>query len=726
MRAVPCKDRSFVLFFTCRRLFSERGARPAFPRRRMSGARRVAAGAEILEARILPAVALLIDYSLDNGFFSSAERRTAMEAVARELGSRLNDALPYVPTGAYSVTDPSTFTSTTRTFDVPANAVRVFVSGTPLAGYTVGLGGWRTNTGLRDFDRTHDFQPYVGYIGFDNDGSTGWNFSDTGSGTQTNFQAVARHELLHVLGMGGAASWDARVSGGFFTGAATRAANGGVAPGVDSSGGHFVQGTNSIMGPVISSIIRPTAVDWAALDDIGWDVSAPATPGLYADVVGRTLNGTWWISSNGGASGLSSPTTAGHWNTSAGWRDVQFGDFDGNGLKDLVGRTSGGAWWVGFNGGGAFQNRYMGFWSERVGWQDVGVGDFNGDGRADVVGRTASGAWYVAQSVGTTFVTTRWAGWSPLAGWHDVQIGDFDGDGRDDIAARNKFGAWWVGRSTGGSFTTTFWAGWNEAAGWRDVLVADFDGNGRDDIAARSRFGEWYVGLSVGARFSTARWANWNEAAGWRDVAVGDFYGDARPDIIGRTSTGGWYVAANLAASFNTLPTPFGSWVELSGWRDVQVGQFAGSAKADILARTATGAWYVGENSGSGITFRPFGQWNEGLVWQNVASGRNLVVPVAGAAAFAETDAVPTADGRSAAMIATHTHTDSSEAQPLTSFAAPQHAPPVIRTEARTVTSAEEGRKPLSTAPQTPVFRSGERLLDDIFADDRLLSALAR
>jgi hypothetical protein len=585
----------------------------------------------VLETRVLPAVTLIVDYSLDNGFFNTAEKRAAIESAASEIGSRLNDVLAYVPTGSYTVTDPKTFTNTTRTFDVAANSIRVFVAGSALGGSIVGEGGSRWSTGLRSFDRNSDFAPYVGYVGFDNDGSTSWNFSDGTSGFGTNFQSVARHELLHVLGIGVAPSWTNLVSSGFFLGATTRTANGGIAPTVDAGGGHFAQGTNSIMAPVISSISHPTAVDWAALDDIGWDVSVPATPGQFADVVGRTATGSWWISSDSGSTGLLSPTLAGHWSPLAGWRDVQFGDFDGNGLTDLVGRTSGGAWWVGDNTGGTFQNRYMGFWSERVGWQDVTVGDFNGDGRDDVAGRTANGAWYVAQSTGTSFITTRWAGWSSAAGWHDVRIGDFNGDGRDDIVARNNFGAWWVARSTGSSFTSTFWGGWNEGAGWHDVLVADFDGNGTDDIAARSRFGEWYVGLSVGTRFSTGHWANWNEALGWRDVSVGDFSGDGRPDIIGRTSAGVWFVAANLGSSFSTSATAYGAWVEASGWRDVQFGQFAGSTKDDILARASTGAWYVGENTGSGIVFKPFGQWTEGLVWQNVGSRRDFLIPVAGA-----------------------------------------------------------------------------------------------
>ncbi|MBA3314878.1 MAG: VCBS repeat-containing protein [Planctomycetaceae bacterium] len=680
----------------------------------------------MLEERILPAVTLLIDYSLDNGFFNAAERRTAIEAAANEIGSRLNDALPYVPAGSYSVTDPKTFTSITRTFDVPANAIRVFVAGSSFGGNIVGTGGWRSNTGLRSFDRNNDFQPYVGYVGFDNDGSTSWNFSDTASGSQTNFRAVARHELLHVLGLGGTASWDVRISGGLFIGAKTLVANGGSYPPVDSSSGHFAQGVNSIMAPVISSITRPTAVDWAALDDIGWDVTAPPAPGVYADVLGQSSNGNWWISSNSGASGLSAPTIAGHWNSAAGWRDVQFGDVDGNGLTDIVGRTAGGAWWVGLNTGGNFENRYFGSWSSLVGWQDVKVGDFDGDGRSDIVGRTAIGAWYVARSVGTSFVTTRWTGWNELAGWQDVRVGDFNGDGRDDVAARTKYGDWWVARSTGSSFASSRWAGWSEAAGWRDVLVADFDGNGRDDIAARTKFGEWFVALSVGAAFSTGRWTNWNEAAGWRDVKIGDFYGDGRPDIIGRTSTGAWYLAANLGSSFNTLPSAFGAWTETLGWRDVQVGQFAGNGKMDVLARTATGTWYVGENSGSAMTFRPFGQWNEGLVWKNVASGRNLLVAATGAAAASSTvvgEDIELSSASGSFAVAKDSSTPDATVPPLNGSAAPPDRSDFSPPTDDDAVMLSSGKRELES-PKVRASPQASASLDDVFSDAGLLSAL--
>jgi hypothetical protein len=683
---------------------------------------------EALEERVLPAVTLLIDYSLDNGFFNTAEKRAAIESAANEIGARLSDSLPAVARGERPITDPKTFAPTKWTFDVPANAVRIFVAGSALSGNTVGLGGWRTDTGLRSFDANNDFQPYVGYIGFDNDGSTSWNFSDTASGSQTNFMAVARHELLHVLGIGaastGTTSWGARLSGGFFIGVATRVANGGVYPQVTSDRGHFAQGTNSIMAPVISSISHPTAVDWAALDDIGWDISTPAVPGQYADVVGQTASGDWWISTNLGSAGLLSPAIAGNWSPGAGWRDMQFGDVDGNGMTDVVGRAVDGTWWVGLNMGGRFQNRYFGAWNPQVTWKDVRIGDFDGDRRADIVGRTSTGAWYVARSIGTSFVTTPWTIWNEAAGWHDIEIGDFNGDGRDDIAARTSSGAWWIARSTGTLFATSSWAVWNEAAGWRDVLVADFDGNGKDDIAARTKSGEWFVGLSVGSAFSTGHWTSWNEAAGWRDVAVGDFFGDSRPDIIGRSSAGAWWVAASLGSSFSTVPYAFGIWTESAGWRDVQVGQFAGTGKADILARTAAGTWFVGENSGSSITFRPFGQWNEALVWKNVISGRDLRVAAAAAPIAAAASAVGDGTG---SVLSAQSQMASSDAPAvsLNGSAAQTERPRFAgAADENDDMSFARASKPDAARLMARSMPTAAALLDDLFADRRLLSSL--
>lgn len=683
------------------------------------------APAELLEDRLLLTVTLQIDYSLDNGFFvGHADRQAAMQSVATEIGSRLNDTLSAIPTGTYSVTDPKTYTQTTATFSSAANSIRVFVAGSALGGTTVGQGGWQTNTGIRNFDSRTDFQPYVGYIGFDTDGSTSWDFTG-GGGAGTDFMSVARHEMLHVLGIGGAQTWDALVSGGVFTGRQATAANGGVNPAVTSDGGHFAQTVNSIMRPVISSINHPTAVDWGALADIGWNTTSVAPSGTYADVLGRTADGTWWLSQNQGT--LASPTRFGFWDPTAGWQDVHTGDFNGDGRTDVAGRTAGGFWYVGLNTGSGFRNTYFGSWNPQAQWRDVLFGDFNGDGRTDVAGRTSSGDWYVSRSTGTTFTTSYGGTWNELALWQEVRVGDFDGDGRSDIAGRTSTGDWYVARSTGTTFTTGYRGTWNPLAGWQDVVVADFDGNGNADVAGRAASGEWYVGLTVGSSttgywFSTGRWAAWSPNAGWRGVMVGDFGGDTRPDIIARTATGQWYLAVDVGgSSFSTIP--YGAWVE-GAWQTILAADFAGTTKTDILARAADGSWFLGENTGTSLAFRSYGQWNENLGWRDVAASKRYFTAGAGAGALQLASAATTAGGSGQLQAALTGGSGTSS--PAASEFAPL-APPSSRDPSSVATAAATRDEKEPTAPTFPAnFGLGSlpSLSDSLFSSSELLDAL--
>jgi len=565
------------------------------------------AAVEPLETRVLPAVTLLIDYSLDTTNFlrGNAERQAALNSVATEIGSRLNDTLvginddPRVPKVNLSFTNPVTNAPFQAQTTSAANTILIYAGGRAFDGSQVGEGGWRTSSRR---SAVGDFQPYAGYLAFDTTGTT-WDFSGAGAGT--DFKAVARHELLHVLGLD-----------------------------------HMAQTADSIMRPAISEIRSLTNADWSALSAKGWQVTATPASGTYADVIARTSGGTWQVSRNLGDT-LSPPTTLGRWAETAGWKDVSTGDFDGDGRTDVVGRTSAGEWYVGLNRHGLLPdlqlglvNRRFGRWNEQAVWQDVRFGDFNADGKTDVAGRASNGEWYVGLSTGTSFTTTRWTRWKEAAEWRDVRIGDFDGDRRADIAGRSSAGEWYVARSTGAAFDTRFWTRWNEQAGWQDVLVADFDGNGRADIAGRTSGGEWYVGRSiVGNIFLTTRWDVWSNAVDWRSVTVGNFAGDSRPDLVGRTATGQWYVAVNTAGlTFGTIP--YGAWTETT-WRTVLVGDFAGSAAtADILARSSAGTWFLGQNTGSQFVFRPFGQWNEGLAWRDVAASKRAFTTGAGAAGF--------------------------------------------------------------------------------------------
>jgi hypothetical protein len=56
----------------------------------------------------------------------------------------------------------------------------------------------------------------------------------------------------------------------------------------------------------------------------------------------------------------------------------------------------------------------------------VQTGDFNADGLADIVGRQEStGKWVVLRSTGTTFVNEKWGRWNPSINWVNVHVGAF-------------------------------------------------------------------------------------------------------------------------------------------------------------------------------------------------------------------------------------------------------------------------------------------------------------
>jgi hypothetical protein len=115
------------------------------------------------------------------------------------------------------------------------------------------------------------------------------------------------------------------------------------------------------------------------------------------------------------------------------------------------------------------------------------VGDFNGDGLDDIVGRVStSGDWWVAQSTGNSFANAKWGRWSTAVSLADVKVADFDGDGDSDIAGRvSTSGDWWVAQSTGTAFANAKWTRWSTSVDWINVATGDFNGDGSMDLVGQ-------------------------------------------------------------------------------------------------------------------------------------------------------------------------------------------------------------------------------------------------
>ncbi|MFM8271800.1 MAG: matrixin family metalloprotease, partial [Gemmata sp.] len=285
---------------------------------------------EGLEVREVPAVLIQLDYSRDlTGFFNNPEARAIMERAASEFGNSLNANLAaIVPHGGNTWTatffDPATGGQTgVANLSVGANTLRIFVGGRAMSRSEAGFGGYggTSISGSQAWlnaveTRGHSgFSPWGGSIAFDT--NQRWHFGQTTDGldsTELDFYSVAVHELGHVLGIGTAPEWMSLASGGYFYGANASAVYGGAVP-LNPNASHWADGViaggqGASLDPTLTYGTRVTwsALDAAALRDLGWGASGPvaATTGadLPAAAAAPALNARQPFAFTGHADGL--------------------------------------------------------------------------------------------------------------------------------------------------------------------------------------------------------------------------------------------------------------------------------------------------------------------------------------------------------------------------------------------------------------------------------------
>lgn len=264
------------------------------------------------------AVSITVDYSLDtSGFFDTGTAnglaaRARLGEAATFFSNLLTDTLDAITPGGLNTwtntfTNPSTGAAGSMTdITLGQDELLLYAGARSIPGTTLGIGGFggfsasgfapflnsvstRGQTGVG----TTDFAPWGGSIAFDT--SATWYFGAGGTipaGTD-DFLSVALHELGHMLGIGGANSWlntivgdGSCTSGVAAGGAAVSAANGGNAC-VESDFSHFLDGTTNggqeaAMDPSLTTGTRKlfTALDIAALDDVGWETNGVPEPGF--------------------------------------------------------------------------------------------------------------------------------------------------------------------------------------------------------------------------------------------------------------------------------------------------------------------------------------------------------------------------------------------------------------------------------------------------------------
>jgi len=287
------------------------------------------------------AINIQIDYTYAGAFFPvDSQPRAALEAAASYFSTILTDTFSAIQTPSplskpngtmmtwqwtMNFNNPTTGASVVLTNPtVAVDRYIIYAGASNLANSTLGVGGpggynWSASGSIHPTDQTQvnqitsafqdavedrgesgGFAHWGGTVTFDSSPQNPWHFNHntSPSGSVTDFYSVAIHELAHALGFGekdanasNVTPWESFISGSSFFGSNANSEYGGPVPlhAVDLA--HWATGTDGVvygsaveqetaMDPEITQGTRKrfTALDAAAMKDIGWTVVAPPAP----------------------------------------------------------------------------------------------------------------------------------------------------------------------------------------------------------------------------------------------------------------------------------------------------------------------------------------------------------------------------------------------------------------------------------------------------------------
>ena len=352
-------------------------------------------------------------------------------------------------------------------------------------------------------------------------------------------------------------------------------------------------------------------IDAYALVEAIWEMREPEN--IFAQ---SADDGSWTVlSTDDTNTGFNSSTNTG-WSSAVTWVNQNVGDFNGDGINDVVAMDdSNGEWFVSTgNSDGTLNAPTLWMtWLPSAGFTKAFVGDVNGDGYDDIVMRdeVGDGRWYVSNSDGSSFGTASFSTqWNPSVSWSDQTVVDINGDGKvDSVGRMDSTGYWYVNyaNTSGGGFGyATHVLTWSTTVNWGETQFADVDGDGYVDIIGHNLDnGQLEVALNSGSGggfFSTSTWETLSTSENWLDTEVGDFNGDGQADLVTRAqSTGELYVLlANTAGTGFEAEVVWGTLSTSNSWTDFLVGDFDGNGTDDFAARNSSnGEWTVGLSNGS-------------------------------------------------------------------------------------------------------------------------------
>jgi len=227
------------------------------------------------------------------------------------------------------------------------------------------------------------------------------------------------------------------------------------------------------------------------------------------------------------------------------------------------------------------------FWQEtNPAWSIVGQGDFDGDGIRDLVWQNSvTGQVYIMLMSTPTAVKSGAVIYTePDTNWKIVATGDINGDGKTDLI-------WW--NKTTGQVSALLVNGTTIAGGgqiytepdtnWKIVAAADFNGNGKVELLWwNSATGQVALGQTNGTSASSANLIWYEPDTNWRIAGAGDLDGDGKADIIWHNRTTGQVYGMQTNGSSVTNGAMMYTEAN-TNWEIVSVGSYNGDSKADLL-----------------------------------------------------------------------------------------------------------------------------------------------
>jgi probable HAF family extracellular repeat protein len=288
-------------------------------------------------------------------------------------------------------------------------------------------------------------------------------------------------------------------------------------------------------------------------------------------------------------------------------------DFDGNGMSNLLWRSASGAladWSM--NGSMISGSSTFAYQGNQIApdasWSIAATSDFNGDGAVDVLWRQNTGSLALWQMNGASIsssspITYQGNVLTPDSSWSIAGTADFNGDGNADMLWRQSSGAlalWTMNGSTVTSSATVTYQGNAIApdASWSVAGIGDFNGDGSADMLWRQSSGTlamWTMNGPVVSSSSalTFQGSTLTPDASWSVAGVGDFNGDGSADMLWRQSSGAlaiWTMNGSTVQSSAAITYQGNAVAPDASWKVVEIGDFNGDGRSDILWRNDDGS----------------------------------------------------------------------------------------------------------------------------------------